>query len=99
MQNINLQNTYLLYPWSQTRSKNEEEDGVETQRGAQQDSKVNAQHNTSWSDQDNQEGDYIDEGSYTTEESSAGIREHSQGNEVAQPVKFKLRNRDIFFTY
>ena len=57
---------------------------------------MHAPYGTGWSDQDYKGSDNIDEGSYNTDEGSAGIGDSSQGQEIAQPARYKLRNRNIY---
>ena len=82
---------YLL-----SNENHEKKDDIAAENDIGPDSEMHAPYGTGWSDQDNKGSDNIDEGSYSTYVGSAGIGDSSQGQEIAQPARYKLRNRNIY---
>ena len=72
----------------------EKEEGIAAEYNVVPDSEMHAPDGTSRSDQDYQDSDNVDEGSYDV--GNVGVGDSSHGKEITKPAIYTLRNRSIY---
>ena len=77
-----------------SNDNHEKEDGIAAENNVGPDSEMHAPDGTGRSDQDYQDSDNVDEGSYDV--GNVGVGDSSHGKEITKPAIYTLRNRSIY---